>query len=209
MDQRLKMKAQQNEQCLCKGRLEVAEGDENINIVMKNQFSALAADLEAKDKKIEEVAKEITEKEEALKQQEASYESLKKKLADKDNQLTTLKKTYEKCKKENAHNRKLSENVVEEQRMRINDLTTHINKQQEEKAKVVGINVYKKLLTEYKDLEEHYNQVKSKCQASGQSIAPVQQVLQPFDYSNVGATAAETKVIVDGYGINTTGLQLC
>ena len=98
MDQRLKMKAQQNEQCLCKGRLEVAEGDENINIVMKNQFSALAADLEAKDKKIEDVAKEITEKEEALRQQKASYESLRKKLADKDKQLTTMKNIYESSK---------------------------------------------------------------------------------------------------------------
>ena len=207
MDQKLVMQSQS------------MENKHDAYEVMKSQFSTLAAEVEAKDGKLEEVAKEIAEKDEAMRQQKLSYDSLKKKLAEKDNMLTEVKNRYQDSKKASEANRKQSENVVNDQRLQIQDLVTHINMLNEGKTGGVDRNIHETLLKEYKLLKDKNHQLQKIINPSNSYSQPAD---QPYTATlSTGTDDASVnfrtrypldretgKVLVDGMTLNTTGLEL-
>ena len=207
MDQKLVMQSQS------------MENKHDAYEVMKSQFSTLAAEVEAKDGKLEEVAKEIAEKDEAMRQQKLSYDSLKKKLAEKDKMLTEVKNRYQDSKKASEANRKQSENVVNDQKLQIQDLVTHINMLNEGKTGGVDRNIHETLLKEYKLLKDKNHQLQK-------IINPSNSYSQPADQPHTATLSTGTddasvnfrtrypldretgRVLVDGMTLNTTGLEL-
>ena len=186
--------------------------------VMKSQFSTLAAEVEAKDRKLEEVAKEIAEKVEAMRQQKLSYDSLKKKLAEKDKMLTEVKNRYQDSKKASEANRKQSENVVNDQKMRIQDLITQINVMNEGKTGGVDRNIHETLLKEYKLLKDKNYELQMKINPSSSYSQPADQPYTATLSTGTDDTSVNFrtrypldktgKVLVNGMTLNTTGLEL-